>query len=351
MSPSLDPKEVERLLRRLPVTPAPAALWDGIQAALKSPEATQPAPLRRSVPPWLAAAAGVLALVGGTWAGVVRTYGAPSVWVVLPLSGTPTISGSAVTQAADLGPGEWLVTGAESRARLAVGRIGTADVGPNSRVRMDRGGLTEHRLTLERGALHAVISAPPRLFFVRTPSALATDLGCAYTLEVDAAGSSRLHVTAGWVELSGGDRPSLVPAGLVAEVTVGRRPGTPYPEGFPAAARAALRRLDADSGGAFDLDIVFDALHAPSDAVTLRRQSGITLWHLLARVASPSRARVYQRLAALSPPPSGVTREGILALERPMLERWRRDLSPLWSEEAQSWWTRAGRRLWEWTLQ
>jgi hypothetical protein len=351
MAPSLDPKEVERLLRRLPVTRAPASLWDRIQEALESPDATRPAPRRRLMPPWLAAAAVVLAIVAGTLAGVMRAYRAPSTWAVVPLGGTPTIAGSALTQAAELGPGEWLVTDAGSRARLAVGRIGTADVGPNSRVRIERGRLTEHRLTLERGELHAVITAPPRLFFVRTPSALATDLGCAYTLEVDAAGNSRLHVTAGWVELSGGDGPSLVPAGLVAEVTAGARPGTPYPERFPSEARAALQRLDEGSGAAADLDLVFGALHAPSDFVTLRHESGITLWHLLTRATPELRGRVYQRLADLSPPPGGVTREGILALERPMLERWRRDLSPMWSDEAQSWWTRAGRQLWEWTIQ
>lgn len=351
MSPGLDSREVERLLRRLPIIPAPASLWDRIQQALESPETTRPVPLRRPVPTWLAAAAVVLALVGGTLAGVLQTYRAPFAWAVLPLAGTPTIANSALTGAAELSPGEWLVTDAGSRARLSVGRIGTAEVGPNSRVRIERGGLIKHRLTLARGVLRAVITAPPRLFLVRTPSVLATDLGCAYTLEVDAVGSSRLHVTAGWVELSGGDGPSVVPAGLVAEVTAGGRPGTPYPEDFLGEAREALHRLDADSGGVADLDLVFGALHAPSDFITLRQQSGITLWHLLQRVPPTLRGAVYQRLAELSPPPAGVTREGILALERPMLERWRRDLSPMWSEEAQSWWTRAARRLWEWTVQ
>lgn len=353
MPRSLDPKDVEQLLRRLPLTRAPDSLWDGIQAALQSPEKTRPVPpppLRRQVPRWLAAAAVVLAVITGTVGGLLRSFGAPSTWAVLPLAGAPTVAGTAMTQAGQLGAGQWLVTDAFSRARLAVGRIGTADVGPNSRVQLDRGGLTQHRLILERGRLEVVISAPPRLFVVRTPSALATDLGCAYTMEVDSAGTSRLHVTAGWVDLRQGDTFTLVPAGLVAEVAVGGRPGTPYPPSLADDAKAALRRLDAGAGTAADLELVVAALHGPSDFVTLRRQSGITLWHLLPRVSPELRGRVYQRLAQLSPPPDGVTREGILAPERPMLERWRRDLSPMWSEEAQFWWTRALRRLWEWTI-
>lgn len=351
MPHSLDPRDVEQLLRRLPVTRAPNTLWEGIRAELESPEKARPAPLvRRSVRPWLAAAAVVLAIVGGTLAGAYRSYRAPSTWAVLPLAGTPTIAGAALTRADEIGAGEWLVTDADSKAELSVGRIGTAEVGPDSRVQLNRGGFTEHRLTLERGTLRVAITAPPRLFFVRTPSALATDLGCAYTLEVDSAGTSRLHVTAGWVEFRQGDDVSLVPAGLLAEVEVGGRLGTPHPGDFPADARAALHRLDAGAGNAADLDLVFAALHPPSDFITLRRQSGITLWHLLQRVTPDLREPVYQRLADLSAPPAGVTREGILALRRPMLDRWRRDLSPMWSEEAQSWWTRAGRRLWEWTI-
>lgn len=351
MPQSLDPRDVEQLLRRLPVTRAPDSLWDGVQGELESPERARPAPLvRRRVRPWLAAAAVVVAVVGGTLAGVYRSYRAPSSWAVLPLAGRPTIAGAALTKSDRIGAGEWLVTDALSKAELSVGRIGTAEVGPSSRVQLDRGGFAEHRLTLERGTLRVAITAPPRLFFVRTPSALATDLGCAYTLEVDSAGASRLFVTAGWVELRQGDALSLVPAGLVAEVEPGDRPGTPYPPEFPADVRAALRRLDAGAGNRADLDLVLGALHGPSDFITLRRQSGITLWHLLQRVAPAMRDPVYQRLADLSTPPAGVSREGILALQRPMLERWRRDLSPMWSEDAQSWWTRAARRLWEWTV-
>jgi len=276
---------------------------------------------------------------------------APELYLeVVPVTGTPTIAGAALTSGDRLGAGEWLVTDAFSKAELSVGRIGTAEVGPNSRVHLDRGGWTQHRLTLERGRLQVVISAPPRLFLVRTPSVLATDLGCAYTLEVDSAGTSRLHVTAGWVELKQGDAVSLVPAGLVAEVAVGGRPGTPYAPELPADARAALRRLEAGTGDAADLELLSAGLHGPSEFITLRRQSGITLWHLLQRVGPELRQPVYQRLAELSDPPAGVTREGILALQRPMLERWRRDLSPMWSEEAQSWWTRTARRLWDWTI-
>jgi hypothetical protein len=348
MPPTHDPHDLEPRLRRLPVAPAPASLWDDIQAELRAPDRRGTLTvLRRPLrSPLIAAAAILVAVVGGAAVGILSSFAAPSRWAVRPLAGIPAVAGDALATEGALAVGEWLVTDSVSRARLTVGKLGTADIGPGSRVRLDRGGLTAHRLTVERGSLDAVIEAPPRLFFVRTPAVLATDLGCAYTLEVDSTGATTIHVTAGWVELGEGDAVSLVPAGHVAHVEPGGRPGTPYPEELAPDARAALQRFDAGSGDPADLDLVLAAQYKPSHNITLRRRSAITLWHLLQRVRPDGRARVFEQLAALSAPPPGATREGILALDRRMLERWRADLNPMWSEEAQPWPHRIARRLW-----
>jgi hypothetical protein len=54
-----------------------------------------------------------------------------------------------------------------------------------------------------------------------------------------------------------------------------------------------------------------------------RAQDAVTLWHLLSRVEpGAERDRVFDRLAALVPPPDGVTRDGIRAGRRDMLDRW-----------------------------
>jgi hypothetical protein len=216
----------------------------------------------------LAAAAIMLAMIGGAVVGTLRNYRAPARWDVLAVAGTPTIAGTSLTEARTLGTGEWLVTDSVSVAQLDVGRIGSAQVGPNSRVRLDRGGRTQHRLTLERGTIDAVIDAPPRLFFVETPTALATDLGCVYTMEVDSAGVTWIHVTGGWVELKKGDRASLVSAGMAAEVNLDGVPGTPYPYGMAETAREALKRLDEGSNDPTDLETVVAAMYPQSMFVT-----------------------------------------------------------------------------------
>ena len=88
-----------------------------------------------------------------------------------------------------------MVTDDNSRARVDVSTIGQVTIDPNSRMTLVETRDAHHQLALERGTLHATISAPPGQFIVDTPSARATDLGCAYTLHVDEDGSGIIGVT------------------------------------------------------------------------------------------------------------------------------------------------------------
>ena len=88
-----------------------------------------------------------------------------------------------------LAVGGWLETGKDERATFDVANIGQVTVEPNTRLRLLDTRAGAHRLELARGTMHATIWAPPNQFFVETPSTLAVDLGCAYTLTVDDDGA------------------------------------------------------------------------------------------------------------------------------------------------------------------
>ncbi|MEK6769110.1 MAG: hypothetical protein AABY85_09005, partial [Gemmatimonadota bacterium] len=213
--------------------------------------------------------------------------------------------------------------------------IGEVEIEPNTRVRLVTARATQHRLALERGTIHARISAPPRLFFVETPSALAVDLGCAYDLTVDEYGNSVLHVTLGWVSFEEGGRESLVPAGMWSITRTGLGVGTPFADDAPEAMRRALIAFDFERGGDSALGLVLRGARA-GDA--------ITLWHLISRVDASRRAEVYDRLASLSPPPQGVTREAALRLDHAALRLWWETLPgsiPITSDWGKTLW-----RLW-----
>jgi hypothetical protein len=314
-----------KLVEQLPQLSAPDYLWRDLEPLL-----AKQMPASNSVSwSWQlkAAAAVVLLLLSGLTAFLVYNARPPEIavtkpsWHVTRLGGTARIGSEQIANNGQLDVGEWLETDGSSRAQIAVGSIGNVDIDENTRVRLLQTEPTEHRLELARGKMSAHIWAPPRLFFVDTPSAVAADLGCAYTLEVDDHGASLLRVTSGWVALELKDRESIVPAGASCETRPGIGPGTPYFEDAPAVFREALRKID------FEHDA--SALTALLDQA--RSRDTLTLWHLLARVKGDDRVRVYEKMSAFVPPPPGVTREGVLQLDQQMLNSWKNALESSWT--------------------
>ncbi|MDT4968847.1 MAG: hypothetical protein QOJ64_3584 [Acidobacteriota bacterium] len=364
----------------LPSASAPATLWNEIESALsedrRSRNASPTHRSRRLYFGWkpLAGFAGLVLVVGGIWfiasqrksvnqiattgdqpgvtqpVEVVRdqtkpvdreVLGSPSpatqsnkpveispttnspdaTWDVARLEGAPTLGANKLEGNGRLAVGEWLETDSSSRAQINVANIGHVNIEPNSRVQLVGTNSREHRLAMTQGRLHAMISAPPRLFIVETPSAVAIDLGCSYTLEVDKIGRSILHVTSGWVELESKGRESIVPAGAECITQPGKGPGTPYFDDASGKFRDALTQLDFHNGGARALAVIL---------AESRADDTLTLWHLLSRTRGPDRSRVYDRMAALVAPPTGVTRDGVLRLDKGMLGLWKTGLEAAW---------------------
>ncbi len=226
-----------------------------------------------------------------------------------------------------LSVGEWLRTDERTRAQLDVADIGELDVHPNSALQLIGSGPTEHRLRLERGRVEARVAAPPRLFLVETPAALAVDLGCAYELTVDEAGDGSLVVHSGWVALEREGRESRVPAGAQCAMRRASGPGTPHRTQASDEFKAALSSVDfgGDKGALAGL------------LAQVSQDDALTLWHLLPRVSPPERAQVYDRMARLIEPPqrlkgsgpptdAGTLRTLTLALDADALEAWWKEI-------------------------
>ncbi|HEY3215274.1 MAG TPA: FecR domain-containing protein [Candidatus Eisenbacteria bacterium] len=265
-------------------------------------------------PAWAAAAAVAMVVgLGGLWLAVRE----PGGWEVTRLEGAPRVGAEAMGSTGRLPVGQWLETDAASRARIRVGRIGLVEIDPDTRVRLVDARRNDHRLALARGVLHALILAPPRRFFVETPSAVAVDLGCAYTLEVDASGSGLVTVMIGWASFERNGRESFIPAGARCATRPGLGPGTPYFADASAGLKNALAAFDLAAGRA-------EKSAGPLGVVLAeaRREDALTLWHLLGRTAATERGKVYDRLASLVPPPPSVTREGVLVGDHVMIDRW-----------------------------
>ena len=241
-------------------------------------------------------------------------------WEVARLEGAPRVGWHSLGEKSGPGKlriGQTLVTDSSSRASISLDETGRVEVDPGSRLRLMTNGPGRKRLSLERGTIHAVIWAPPGEFVVDTPSAVAVDLGCVYTLHVDDSGAGLLRTTMGWVGFKLNGHESFIPAGAICQTRPKTGPGTPYMEDASASFRDALSRFDFESHTPAERNALLGILLADA-----RKNDALTLWHLLSRVSDADRPGLYDRIAGLAPPPEDVTREGILRLDRQMLDAW-----------------------------
>ncbi len=333
-----------RLASQLTEEKAPAALWGELEGALDKLDAVSywrrssvRASRRRAF--WShtsfklgAAAAMLLAISLSVFWYQARMTQRPS-WEVTRIEGAPKIGSKSVGEAGKLRVGEWLVTDDSSSAKISVGEIGEVQIAPGSRVRLLEAKTNEHRLALERGKMQAFIYAPPRQFYVDTPSAVAVDLGCAYTLEVDAAGQGLLSVIGGWVAFEWKGRESFVPAMAMCVTRPDYGPGTPYFSDASEDFQNALAIFDVTEPGSEARSNALQSVLSKS-----RKRDALTLWHLLAGADGADRLRVFNRLAELVPPPPQATLDAVMRVDRDALDLWWEKLE-LGSAE---WW-----RIWK----
>jgi hypothetical protein len=295
----------------------------------------------RLFPALVTAAVAVAAIVAVTFL-VYGTKPTPTTlagWDVSEVQGAPRIGRKTLSAnggTSRLGIGQMLETDSQSRASLQADDTGKIQVDPSTRLRLLSMGSGLKRIALDRGTIHTYIWAPPGQFVVDTPSAVTVDLGCAYTLQVDDSGAGRVRTSLGWVGFKLNGHESFIPAGAACATRPKVGPGTPYFEVSSAAFRAALTRFDFEDSTtqqrAHDIAIIL------SEA---RKDDSLTLWHLLARVDDQRRVLVYDRLSRFVPPPATVTKEGILRLDQPMLDRWWNELGfddiSVWRHWERSW--------------
>src|SRR5437764_2225908 len=234
-------------------------------------------------PQWAAAAAALLVI---TATGLIVLRPGPvavtrSNWDITRVGGAPRVEGKTITAAEpwNLGLGQVLETDASSKASLKDKNTGEIEVEPGTRLRVLAGNSGSKRLTLERGTIHATIWAPPGEFVVATPSALAVDLGCVYSLHVDDNGDGVLRTTLGWVGFKLAGHESFIPAGAACHTRKKTGPGIPYFEDADDTFRRALSTLDREGATQDERTAALAVVLTQA-----RKRDALTLWHLLARV-------------------------------------------------------------------
>lgn len=170
----------------------------------------------------------------------------------------------------------WVAQG-DGLRRLDLGRYGEVVAEAGAKVHVVRIDEELHKLRLDRGTIHASITAKarPRLFQVETPATTCIDLGCRYTLTVDDAGMSHVKVETGRVAFHDGRREVFIPQGASGKAARGRAPFTPIHDDSSEGLRQAVRKFDESPVG--------NRAGKAKEACKLigRREDGLIAWHWL----------------------------------------------------------------------
>jgi hypothetical protein len=252
---------------------------------------------------WAAVAASLLSAIA-LWQFQARPA-AMTGWQISSIEGSARAGGSKATVDMSLRAGQMLRTGGDSQLTLHADDLGRVDLGPNSEMRA----ATTRQLQLNQGQLHAFIWARPGQFVVDTPSSRAIDLGCEYTINVDAAGNGLLKVAMGWVAFQYDGHESFIPAGAQCITRKRAGPGIPYYEDSSTPLQQAVQRFERG-----------DRESLPAILAEARPRDGLTLWHLLTRVPAEERAAVFDRFAQLVAVP-GVNKEDVVRRDREAIDK------------------------------
>ncbi len=315
-----------RASQELPAYPAPEGLWEKLEEALdSSPSADQWWIPQRvgSWPLWAVAAAVMFLVLSSSL--LLLTLSSGDGQMVFSMEGTPLLNGKPVSGSARLAVGQQLSTDPASRARIELDRVGEVIVYPSSRIRLLESRPAKQLLALDVGTIQAQISAPPRLFFVETPGALAVDLGCTYQLDVTERGDGLLQVDLGWVGLVRQEREVRVPEGASCRISRERGPGFPYLETASPRFLETLARLESESPSPASIQLLLDEA---------RPQDGLSLWYLLRESPSETRSLLLQGLQQLAPAPDSVDRRELEEFDAEALLSWRDHLEKLVWDDA-----------------
>jgi len=217
----------------------------------------------------------------------------------------------------------WVVQ-ADGLRRLDMGRYGEVLAEPDAKVRVVRMDEDLHKLRLDGGTIHAsiTIAARPRLFQVETPATTCIDLGCHYSLSVDADGMSRVKVETGRVLFNDGKREIFIPQGASGKAARGRASFTPIHDDASDALKKAVEAFDIAPEGKRA------GLAKTACALIKKREDGLVAWHWLqdpesgvVKAANDALLRLTTVMECGVPRPADPTSR----------REWRNSLFPEWS--------------------
>ncbi len=242
-----------------------------------------------------------------------NTFGLQTYWKVSNLQGTPLIGDVSMSSVDSIKEGQIIKTNDSSRAELVVANMGKVIIEPNSKIIFVKGADGNNRILIEYGTINANMNSQPETFFVEMPSAVASDMGGAYSLTIDSTGDGLLFVKSGKVEIQSPNTGAIIPAGNLVMTKKDVGVGTPFNENSSAKFKNALFNLDFGNCGGSCVTTLLNSA---------RMSDAISLVNLIPKVENQYKDDFYTKLANFVPPPKEIKSDSLPFLDREKLQDW-----------------------------
>jgi len=234
-------------------------------------------------------------------------------WEVIQISGQPKYDNSVITKGDGFTSEGNIETDASSSVTVAIPQMGRLLIDKSTIVSRTK---NSNEIKLDKGQIRKFEGDASDVLTVLTLLAKFTELykGGAFRLNADENGNCKLTVESGWVIVNIKEFDSYVPKNFDCIITRGRY-AIPYPSD---SSPELIGLLEGFSG-----------INDPSVGTILSlmtKKESLSLWHIIQLISTENRSFAFERLNELIPAPSGVTKAGILALNKTMLLDWRQEI-------------------------
>ena len=234
-------------------------------------------------------------------------------WEVISLSGQPKVDNIVIDKGDGFASESSIETDVNSSVTVAIPEMGRLLIDNLTVVSRTK---NNNEIRLDKGQIRKFEGDASDVLTVLTPLAKFTELykGGAFRLHVDENGTCKLEVESGWVIVNIKEFDSYVPKNFGCLISRGKY-AIPYPSNSSPQLVSLLEN--------------FSGINDPSVGTILSlmsKKESLSLWHIIQLISTENRSIAFDRLNELIPVPSGVTKEGILALNKTMLLDWRQEI-------------------------
>lgn len=235
-----------------------------------------------------------------------------SPWKVRTLIGTVFINGR-VDEMGRWDEGTSLYVQQYSKVVVSIPNSGRMEVNESSLLILEKAKDDENTIVMKRGKIQIENTETQPDLAVEINKYSIHDRGGAVTITVDDAENIFISVELGFVEIKVEGRTLFVDEGYYCELLTGNSAATPYRLDAPDTLKQQIQLIDYQNGG----DAVIQKV------MELARDSDIlTLLALIPKASGTYRAALYDRISKTYPPPGTITKDGIINLDKDMLEDW-----------------------------